>query len=132
MPKIIENKVKEYPTLISNNVGNPKLRFKDVDFPTIHLNEVSKNIVDQGRLQSLVEFFIGKATHWWGTHQSRLQSWTTTSTYFGEWFGGQELIAQAEINTFHPGNDSTNHIDLCQKERKQLGYHEEQTLPHLF
>ena len=55
MPKIVEKKVKEYPTLIPNNVGNPKLRFKEVDSPTIHLNEVSKNIGDRGHLQSLVE-----------------------------------------------------------------------------
>ena len=70
MPKIVEKKVKEYPTLIPNNVGNPKLIFKEVDLPTIHLNEVSRNIGDQGRLQSLVESFTGQATRWWGTHQS--------------------------------------------------------------
>ena len=68
MPKIVEKKVKEYPTLIPNNVGNPKLRFKEADSPTIHLNKVSKNIGDQGPLQRLVESFIGKATCWWGTH----------------------------------------------------------------
>ena len=69
VPKIIEKKVKEYPTLIPNNVSTPKLIFKEADSPTIHLNEVSKNIGDQGRLQSLVESFAGQATHWWGTHQ---------------------------------------------------------------
>ena len=68
MPKIIEEKVNEYPTLISNNVRNPKLRFKEAYSPTIHLNEVSKNIGDQGHLQSLVESFTWQATHWWGTH----------------------------------------------------------------
>ena len=74
MPKIVEKKVKRYPTLISNNVENPKLRFKEVDSLRIHLNEVSNNIGDQGLLQSLVESFIGKATCSWGTHQSRLKS----------------------------------------------------------
>ena len=60
VPKIVERKVKECLTLIPNNVRNSKLRFKEVDSPTIHLNEVSKNIGDQVRLQSLVESFIGK------------------------------------------------------------------------
>ena len=54
MPKIVEKKVKEYPTLIPNNVRNSKILFKEVDSRTIHLNEVSKNIGDQGHLQSLV------------------------------------------------------------------------------
>ena len=40
-PKIIEKKVKEYPTLIPTNVSTPKLRFKEADSPTFHLNEVS-------------------------------------------------------------------------------------------
>ena len=78
MPKIVEKKVKEYPTLIPKNVENPKLIFKEVDSPSIHLNKVSKNIGDKGFLQSLVESFTGQAARWWGTHQSQLQSWTTT------------------------------------------------------
>ena len=67
---------------------------------------------DQGHLHSLVELFIGQATHWWGTQQSQLQSWTTTSTYFVERFGGQKITAQAKINTFHPGHDPTKHVEL--------------------
>ena len=116
--KIIEKKVKEYPTLIPNNVNTPKLRFKEADFPKIHLNEVSKNIGDQGCLQSLVESLTGKATRWWGTHKSRLHIWMTKSTYFVKRFGGQKLTTQADINTFHPGDDPTKHIELCQKEWK--------------
>ena len=50
VPKIVKNKVREYPTLILNNIGNTKLRFKELDLPIVHLNEVSKNIGDQGRL----------------------------------------------------------------------------------
>ena len=61
MHKIVEKKVKEYPTLIPNNVGNKKLIFKELDSLAVHLNEVSKNIGDQGRLQSLVESFTQKA-----------------------------------------------------------------------
>lgn len=118
MPKIVEKKVKEYPTLIPNNVGNTKLRFKELDSPTIHLNEVDKNIGDQGLLHSLVESFTGQATRWWGTHQSRLQSWTTTSMYFVDRFGGQKLTAQPQIRTFHPRDDPTKHVKLCQKEWK--------------
>ena len=132
VPKIVENKVREYPTLIPNNVANKKLRFKEVDSPTFHLNKVSKKIGDQGRLQSLVESFIGQATRWWGTHQNRLQSWTTASTYFVKRFGGQKLTAQAQITKFHPGDHPTKHVDLCQKEWKFLGYHDDWTWPHLF
>ena len=62
VPKIVEKKVREFPTLIPNNVANTNLRFKEVDSPTVHLNEVSKNIGDQGHLQSLVESFTGQAT----------------------------------------------------------------------
>ena len=68
LPKIVEKKIREYPTLIPNNVGNTKLRFKELDSPIAHLNEVSKNIGDQGHLQSLVESFTGQAAQWWGTH----------------------------------------------------------------
>ena len=114
----MKRKLNEYPTLIPNNVKTPKLGFKEVDSPAIHLNKVSKNIGDQGRLQSLVESFTGQATHWWGTHLSRLQSWTTSSTYFIKRFGGQKQTAQVEINTFHLGDDPTKHIELCQKEWK--------------
>ena len=64
VPKIIEKKIREYPTLIPNNIGNTKLRFKELDSPAAHLNEVSKNIGDQGHLQSLVQSFIGQATRW--------------------------------------------------------------------
>ena len=62
MPKIVKKKVKEYPTLIPNNVGNTKLGFKELDSPAIHLNEVSRNIGNQGHLQILVESFTGQAT----------------------------------------------------------------------
>ena len=55
-----------------------------------------------------------------------------TSTYFVEWFGSQKLTAQDDINTFHPGIDCTKHIELCQKEWKRLGYHDERTWPYLF
>ena len=62
VPKIVKKKIREYPTLLPNNVGNTKLRFKELDSIAAHLNEVSKNIGDQGRLQSLVESFTGQAT----------------------------------------------------------------------
>ena len=74
VPKIVQKKVREYPTLIPNNVANSKLRFKEADSPTIHLNEIYKNIGDQGHLQSLVESFTGQVAQWWGTHQNQLQS----------------------------------------------------------
>ena len=61
VPKIVEKKIREYPTLIPNNIENSKLRFKEIESPAVHLNEVTKNIGDQGSLQSLVESFIGQA-----------------------------------------------------------------------
>ena len=118
VPKVIEEKIREYPTLIPNNIANSKLRFKEIESPVEHLNEVTKNIGDQGCLQSLVESFTGQAARWWGTHQNRLQSWTTASTYFIERFGRQKLTAQVKITKFHPGDDLTKHVDLCQKEWK--------------
>ena len=62
VPKIVEKKIREYPTLIPNNIANSKLRFKEIESLVVHLNEVTKNIGDQGHLQSLVKSFIGQAT----------------------------------------------------------------------
>ena len=130
--KVVVKKVREYPTLIPNNIANTKLRFKEIDLPVVQLNEVIKNIGDQGLLQSLVESFTDQATRWWGTHQNLLQSWMTTLMSFVERFGEQKLTAQAQITKFHLGDDLTKHIDLCQKEWKHLGYHDERTWPYLF
>jgi len=89
----MEKTIREYLTIIPNNTTNVKLRFKEIESPAKHLNTVAKNLGDQGRLQSLVESFMGQATQWWGTHQNRLQSWMSASTYFVERFGGQKLTA---------------------------------------
>ena len=62
VPKVIEKKIREYPNLIPNNATNSKLRFKEIESPAEHLNEVTKNIGDQGRLQSLVKSFTSQAT----------------------------------------------------------------------
>ena len=69
VPKVIEKKRREIPTLIPNNTTNSKLRFKEIESPVEHLNEVTKNIGDQGHLQSLVESFTGQVARWWGSHQ---------------------------------------------------------------
>ena len=61
IPKVIEKKIREYPTLIPNNTANSKLRFKEIESPAEHLNEVTKNIGNQGCLQSLVKSFTGQA-----------------------------------------------------------------------
>ena len=70
----MEKQIREYLTIIPNNITNSKLRFKETKSPAEYLNTVTKNLDDQGRLQSLVESFTGQATRWWGTHQNRLQS----------------------------------------------------------
>ena len=81
----------------------------------MHVEKVSRNIGEHGRLQSLVETFTGQAARWWDTHQSRLQTWTTTSTYFVEIFGGKKLTNQAQIPIFTQGQDPENHIETCEK-----------------
>ena len=60
VPKVIEKKIREYPTLIPNNTTNSKSRFKEVESPAEHLNAATKNIGDQGHLQSLFESFTGQ------------------------------------------------------------------------
>ena len=81
----------------------------------MHIEQVSRNIGEHGRLQSLVETFIGQAARWWDTHQSRLQTWTTTLTYFIIIFGGNKLTNQAQIPIFTQGQDPENHIKTCEK-----------------
>ena len=47
VPKIFEKRVREYLTLVStinNSSGLPLLRYKERDSPTMHVNEVTKNI----------------------------------------------------------------------------------------
>ena len=47
-------------------------RYKERESPVMHIEQVSKNIGEHGRLQSLVETFTGQAARWWDTHQSKL------------------------------------------------------------
>ena len=98
----------------------------------MHVEQVSKNIGEHGRLQSLVETFIGQAARWWDTHQTRLQTWTTSSTYFLERFGGKNLTQQAKIPVFTQGQNPEDHIKTCEKEWRRLGYKDERAWPHLF
>lgn len=86
------------------------MRYKERESPSVHVNEVSKDIGDQGRLQSLVETFTGQVAHWWDTHQSRLQNWMTASTLFVEIFGGKKLAAEAQIPKFIQGTNPEAHI----------------------
>ena len=98
----------------------------------MHIEQVSKNIGEHGRLQSLVETFTRQASRWWDTHQSRLQTWTTTSNCFVERFRGKRLTKQAQIPMFIHGQDPEEHIRTCEREWKRLGYKDERTWPHLF
>ena len=98
----------------------------------MHIEQVSKNIGEHGRLQSLVETFIGHAARWWDTHQSRLQTWTTDSSYFIEIFRGKRLTNQAQIPMLIQGQDPKEHIRTCEKEWKRLGYKDKCTWTHLF
>ena len=81
VPKIFEKKIREYPTLQPTNIKTTQiLRYKERESPVMHVEQVSKNIGDHGRLQSLVETFTGQVARWWDTHQTRLQYWTLVST----------------------------------------------------
>ena len=84
----------------------------------MHIEQVSKNIGEHGRLQSLVETFTGQAARWWDTHQSRLQTWKIASTFFIEIFGGKKLTNQAQISIFIQGQNPEDHIRTCEKEWK--------------
>ena len=75
VPKIFEKKIREYPTLKPTNVNNTQIpRYKERESPVMHIEQVSKNIGEHGRLQSLVETFTRQAARWWDTHQTRLQT----------------------------------------------------------
>ena len=86
----------------------------------MHVEQVSKNVGEHGRLQSLVETFIGQATRWWDTHQTKLQTWTTASTYFIKRFGGKKLTKQAQIPIFTQRQNIEDHIKTCEKEWRIL------------
>ena len=135
VPKLFEKKMRECPSLVPTSTESKllrPLRYKERESPSAHINEVSKAIGDQGRLQSLVETFIGQATRWWDTHQSCLQNWTTASTYFVERFGGKQLAAEATIPKFIQGVDPEAHVIQCENECKRLGLKDERAWPHMF
>ena len=63
IPKIFEKKTREYPTLTPTNISIRQIpRYKERESPVLHIEHVSKNLGEHGRLQSLVETFIGQAT----------------------------------------------------------------------
>ena len=65
VPKIFEKKIREYPTLNPTNVNTTQIpRYKENESPVMHVEQVSKNIGEHGRLQSLVETFTGQAARW--------------------------------------------------------------------
>ena len=100
-------------TTNSNNL--PTLQYKEKDSTIIHVNEVSKNVGEKVRLQSLDGTLTSQATCWWGTHQYRLLTWTTKLMYFIERFGGKNITAEAHIHKFSPSNDPKVHINNYEK-----------------
>ena len=81
----------------------------------MHIEQVSKNISEHGRRQSLVENFTSQATRWWDTHQSILQTWTIASNFFIERFGGRKLTKHAQMLVFAQGQDLEKNIRSCEK-----------------
>ena len=60
IPKIFERKIREYPSLAPIKKENKKpLRYKERESPVLHIEQVSKNLGEHGRLQILVEMFTG-------------------------------------------------------------------------
>ena len=80
----------------------------------------------------MIETFTRQVARWWNTHQSRLQTWTTASTYFVERFRGKKLTKQAQIPVFIQGKDLEEDIRTCEREWRRLGYKDERTWTHLF
>jgi len=90
-----------------------------------HVNEVSNSFGEEGRIQSLVESFIGQVAQWWEIHANRLQTWNTSTLYFVERFGGKNIFANIGIPIFNPGFDLVTYIHKCEKEWKKAGYRDE-------
>ena len=133
IPKIFEKRTREYPSLALIEIDNKQsLRYKERESLVLHVEQVSKNLHEHGRLQILVKTFTGQAARWWDTHQSRLQTWTTNSTYFMERFGRRKLTKQAQIPVFTQGQVLEKHIRTCEKEWIRLGYKDERIWPYIF
>ena len=63
IPKIFERKIREYPSLALIKTENRQsLRYKERESPVLHIEQVSKNIGEHDRLQSMAETFTGQAT----------------------------------------------------------------------
>ena len=73
VPKIFERKIREYPSLAPIQIEyKQSLRYKERESSVLHIEQLSKNLGEHDRFQSLVETFIGQVDQWWDTHQSRL------------------------------------------------------------
>ena len=61
IPKIFERKNSEYPSLAPIKTENiHSLRYIERESPVLHIEQVSKNIGEHNRLQSLVKMFTGQ------------------------------------------------------------------------
>ena len=59
-------------------------------------------------------------------------TWTTTSTYFVDRFSERKLTKPTQIPVFTQGQNPKNHISICERQWRRLGYKDERTWPHLF
>ena len=58
IPKIFEKKIREYPSLAPINIDNKQnIWYKERESPVVHVEQVSNNLGEHSRLQSLVEMF---------------------------------------------------------------------------
>lgn len=97
----------------------------------MHINEVSKNVGEQGNVQSLVEIFIGQATNFQGIHQLELQTCMISFTYVIEILKGKKIIVEANIIKFLPRKDLEENINNYKREWKIIGKGDERIQTHL-
>jgi hypothetical protein len=117
VPIVYENRLRQTLTLIPiDNTMKNLLRYNERNALSMHVEEVSKSVREQGRIQILVEKFTYQATRWWETHSPRLQTWTNVSTYFVERFGEKKLSKSTDIPIFKVGYDLVEHINCCENE----------------
>ena len=61
IPNIFERKIREYTSLASIKTENKQpLRYKERESLVLHIEQVSKNLGEHGRLLILVETFTGQ------------------------------------------------------------------------
>jgi hypothetical protein len=114
---MVEIKLKKTPTLILTHAHRRKpLCFSEMNSLLMHVDEVSKSVGEQGRVQRLFESFTVQVARWWETHVPQLQTWNTFTLYFVDIIGGKKLSTNIDIMTFKHRFNLVTHIQQYDKE----------------